>query len=452
MKALAFAAALLLTAHGANAKAADGAMASSSPFRYDDDVSEYADRKDLFGQLKHVSLGDGYASFGADLRERLETSDVALLGFRSRNAQTYDLHRLLLFADLHPENNVRLFIQIGSHLEAGRERTAPTDVDRLDLAQAFVDFSQSIGAGRLTVRLGRAEMSFDDGALIGLRDGPNVRQSWDGARISYADRILRLDVFAVRPVAIHEGIFDDASANGQSLQGAHASVDPSKALGFDLFWYHSVKPGVAVLGSSGRTQTNTVGAKLRFATGPYDGSLGVISQTGVVGPDHVRSFALHADLGRRFSKLNLSPHLSFRADVLSGGSPQSKYIGTFDALYPNVSYSTEATIEAPANLVQVGLVGKVTPTRRLEVQYTLEKLWRYSSQDAFYAAPLTALVLPDGTGDRSLGVEQQLSVRWRASDFVTLHAALVRFDAGSFIKRAGGSNETFCTVSLALRL
>ena len=81
MKALVFAAALLLTAHGANAKAADGAPASSSPFRYDDDVSEYADRKDLYGQLKHVNLGDGYASFGADLRERLETSDVALLGF-----------------------------------------------------------------------------------------------------------------------------------------------------------------------------------------------------------------------------------------------------------------------------------------------------------------------------------------------------------------------------------
>jgi hypothetical protein len=28
-------------------------------------------------------------------------------------------------------------------------------------------------------------MSFDDGAIIGLLDGPNVRQVWDGVRFTY---------------------------------------------------------------------------------------------------------------------------------------------------------------------------------------------------------------------------------------------------------------------------
>ena len=452
MRGFAVTIAIAVAAHSTSARADDGPPPSISPFRYDDDVSRYTGRDDLYGKLKRLDFDGGYVSFGADLRERVEASDVGLLGFRSRDAQAYDLHRLLVFGDVHLDDTARLFVQIGDHLDAGRRPTAPTDVDRLDLAQAFIDLSRPLGAGSLTVRLGRAEMSFDDGALIGLRDGPNIRQSWDGARVSYVARGLKLDAFAVAPVANRSGIFDDRAAQGQALQGVHASLDPSKAWGIDMFWYRSIKPNVAVLGSNGRARTDTVGARLRVKVGSYDGSLGAIGQTGAVGDRGVRAFALHGDFGRSFPGLAWTPHLALRADVLSGGDPQAQRIGTFDALYPNVAYSTEATIEAPANLIEIGLVGKASPSRRVDVQYTLERLWRYSTRDAFYAAPLIPLVAPDGAGDHNLGTEQQLSVRWRASPFVTLQAALVRFDTGRFIKRAGGSDETFGTLSLALRL
>ena len=78
-----------------------------------------------------------------------------------------------------------------------------------------------------------------------------------------------------------------------------------------------------------------------------------------------------------------SVHVGVRADVLSGGAPAEHTVGTFNALYPNVSYSTEATIEAPANLVQVGAVARVDPAAALSLQYTVEGLRRYTSRDAF---------------------------------------------------------------------
>jgi hypothetical protein len=48
-------------------------------------------------------------------------------------------------------------------------------------------------------------MRFDDGAIVSLRDGPNVRQSWDGLWSFYTLASGEIDVFAVKPVAVNLG-------------------------------------------------------------------------------------------------------------------------------------------------------------------------------------------------------------------------------------------------------
>lgn len=431
--------------------------APNSPFRYDDDPTAFsgASADNPYAKLKFIPLSNSsYLSFGADLRERVESSDVSLLRLRSRGSDTYDLHRLLVYADLQLGPDVRFFGQVGNHDELGRTPApAPTDVDSFDVQQAFVDLSHPIGDGRAILRVGRAEMSYDDGAIIGLRDGPNVRLDWDGVRASYVTAGWRWDAFAVRPVSVTAGVLDDRPLPGQALDGAHVSGALSAELGLNAFWYWNSNPSVALFGAAGQERTNTVGARLRERTGGFDGSVGLIGQTGSAeGGREVRAFAGHADVGWSFAGEPWSPHLTLRGDVLSGGAPTATRVSTFNALFPNYAYSTEATIEAPANLVEVAAVLRASPTPTLTLQYTLEGLWRYSTRDAFYAAPLVPLVRPDGGNDRFTGIEQQLSGSWRASPYVTFSAALVHFTAGEFVKRGGGRDETFAMFSAALRL
>ena len=427
---------------------------AGSPFRYDDHPTPYADAAGLYARLKYIPLGDGsYASFGADLRERVEATDGTFLGLGTRRSDLYDLHRLLVFGDLQFGPHLRAFVQLGDHDEAGRSPgPAPLDVDRLDLAQAFVDVAGEAAGGHAVLRVGRAEMSFDDGALIGLRDGPNVRQVWDGGRLSYVAGAWRWDAFAVRPVAVKPGVFDDGTLPGQSLEGVHLTVAPPGAVAADAFVYHDLMPQAALFGAAGKERTDTFGLRLRAHAGAFDGSAGAIGQTGEAAGRTVRAFALHADGGVSLPRVPWAPHLSLRADVLSGGDPKAGHVSTFNALYPNVAYSTEATIEAPANLIQSGLVLSATPLPALSLQYTVEGLWRFSSKDAFYAAPLFPLVQPDGSGDRYSGLEQQLRGVWRIGPHVTLTSALVHFSAGDFIRRGGGRDQTFGMTSLALRL
>ena len=379
------------------------------------------------------------------MRERVEASSDGLLGFRNPAANAYDLSRLLLFADLRFDD-FRAFVELGSHFEAGRAPAAlPTDVDRADLQQAFADYATSAGPGRLTLRGGRFEMSFDGGALIGLRDGPNVRQAWDGFWSFYTVGTTRLDAFVVRPVDVRPGAFDDGDVPGQTLWGVHVDAAPALTAPFKFtaFYYGNIMPDIFLSPRPGREETHTAGLRVLAAQGSFDGSVGMIGQIGAFSGDDVRAWAAHGDVGWTLSALPGTPRLGLRADVLSGGDNTHGTVHTFNALYPNYAYSTEATIEAPANLVQVGGVLSFTPVSPLTLHYTLEGNWRYSTRDAFYAAPVFALIPPDGTSRRFSGVEQQLEGTWRINPFLDLTAAFVRFGPAAFLRSAHARAEDF---------
>jgi hypothetical protein len=271
-------------------------------------------------------------------------------------------------------------------------------------------------------------------------------------RFTYLAGPWRWDAFAVEPVSVKPGVFDDGPLHDQSIEGVHVTLQPPGDLAADGFYYHNLNPQVSLYGASGEERTDTFGLRLRGSRGALDGSIGGIGQTGDATGRKVRAFALHGDLGWRFARVPWAPHVTLRSDVLSGGDPKAAHIATFNALYPNVAYSTEAAIEAPANLIQSGLVATAQPLRAVTLQFTLEGLWRYSTRDAFYAAPLFPLVRPTASDDAYSGVEQQLEASWRLNAFVTLKAAYVHFFAGDFIRQGGGRDEDFGMTSISLRL
>ena len=430
---------------------------AGSPFRYDDDVSQYAAqgaRVSLYDDLKYVPLGDDtgdYLSFGGDLRERVEVSSNALLGYRDKGLNAYDLHRLQVFADLHYDG-FQVFVQLGNETEAGRASgPLPTDIDRGDLAQGFIDYAFAAGPGNLTVRGGRFEMAYDEGALIGLRDGPNVRQVWDGLQSFYALPEVRIDAFLVKPVSVDPGYFDDRILAGQTLWGVHFSASPAliAPVKITAFYYGDTMPNVAFYRHPGKEQTHTFGLRLLASKDGFDGSIGGIGQVGTLASQNVLAWAAHADAGWTF-KAPWTPRLGIRTDILSGGGGGT--VHTFNALYPNYAYSTEATIEAPANLIQVGAVLGLHPFHSVTVNYTLEGLWRYSVRDAFYAAPTFPLVVPSGSSQRFSGVEQQVEATWRINKFLDLTAAFVHFETGAFLRSAHARSQDFGMTEFSVHL
>jgi len=116
------------------------------PFRYDEDWSFLSDNSrqtDWLDRLKYIPLGgeNWYVTLGGEIRERFELLDQPGFGTGPEDKNGYFLERYLLSSDFHLGSRVRVFTELQSGLENGRNGgPRPTDIDRLDLHQAFVDW------------------------------------------------------------------------------------------------------------------------------------------------------------------------------------------------------------------------------------------------------------------------------------------------------------------------
>src|SRR5450631_260144 len=179
-------------------------------YRYLDDPSR---RADLWDPLKYAplnGLGSVYLSMGGEARERYEYFNHPNWG-KDPQDNGYLLQRYFLHADLHLGEHARIFGQFQSSLEDGRKGgSRPTDRDVFDLHQAFLDLKLDIPAdGSLTLRSGRQELAYGSQRIISVREGPNVRQSFDGFRLMYRVGDIRIDGFATRLAQTNRQVFDD---------------------------------------------------------------------------------------------------------------------------------------------------------------------------------------------------------------------------------------------------
>lgn len=182
-----------------------------------------ARRTDIWDPLKYIPLnekGSWNLSIGGEARERYEYFNRPNWG-KDPQDNGYFLQRYFLHGDLHMGENVRLFAQLQSILEDGRKGgPRPTDGDELDLHQAFLDLKLDFPAdGSLTLRSGRQELAYGSQRIISVREGPNVRQSFDGFRLMYRTGDVRIDGFATKPALTNQHAFDDGPDNNKAIWG-----------------------------------------------------------------------------------------------------------------------------------------------------------------------------------------------------------------------------------------
>jgi hypothetical protein len=437
-------------------------------FRYDEDYSSFVDpskRSGLVPQLKYIPIGsDGtYVSLGGELRERFEWYGNAGFGIgqpagASRD-NNYLLQRLLLHADLHVNDNVRVFVQVG-HLAAFGESQGslgPTQDDRGELTQAFLDLSAPVGDGdRLTLRAGRQEMAFGSGRLVSEREGPNLRRDFDGGRaiLSLSDG-YRVDAFVTRPVRPEPGAFNDSSNLGEAFWGLYGTgkLPLLPGLSADLYYLGYNRANATFALGTGFEQRHTIGTRLFGKAAGWDWDFEAAGQFGRLGGDTIRAWTFASDTGYTFSSVAWQPRLGLKADIASGGGNTPNHtLGTFNALYPKVPYFTEAGLIAPANLIDFYPVVQVAPLKAVTLEVGWDVLWRQRTSDAIYRpgafGPIKGTA---GHGNAYIGNQVQIAAHWAASENIDLRAWYVHFTAGSAVTQAGGQAVDFAATSIAFK-
>jgi hypothetical protein len=435
-----------------------GAQAAPPAFkslRYDEDWRPLCARtgdKPLIDRLKCLTIGDGATlTLGGDLRERIEVLGPPGFGL-ARDHDHVFLHRALLHADLRVGDAVRGFVQVGYLDSSGREGPRPaTDVDRLDLMQAFVDLSRQLGTGRATLRVGRQEVNLGSARLVSLRDGPNARRAFDGARGFWATRGLRVDGFYLQPVEIRRGTFDDRTLGSEALYGLYATADLGKAGSLDLYWLGYRRDFARFAGVSGRETRDSFGLRAFGKAGALDWNVEGVVQTGEIGARSIRAWTIATDTGVTVGG-PLKPRLGLKADIASGNRrPAGGRFGTFNALYPRLPYFSEANLFVPANIIDLHPQIAIQPARDVTLTAGGDWAWRETRRDAIYLFPLSAVAGTAGQPGRFSGRQAILDAGWQATRRLNLSAEYVHFTPGAALRRARGKAGDFLMVAAGWR-
>src|SRR6201995_2803916 len=90
----------------------------------------------------------------------------------------------MLYFDVHYGKHFRSFVELKSGLNSYRTG-GPRQMDekKLDFQVAFFEVGKGGDRNGVKFRAGRQEMEYGSGRLIDVREGPNVRLSFDGFKI-----------------------------------------------------------------------------------------------------------------------------------------------------------------------------------------------------------------------------------------------------------------------------
>jgi Alginate export len=179
-----------------------GLLRQDEDYRY---LSNPTCRQDIWDHLKYVPLGsneDRFITVGGEVREWCEGFRNASWGLGTQDDNGYLLQRLTTYADIHAAPRIRFFVQLTSDIEAGRNGGPRPVIDesKLFFEEGFVDVVLSKARKEsLVLRLGRQEFEFGSGRFVDVREGPNVRQAFDGASLEWKTPSWTVDGLTTSP-------------------------------------------------------------------------------------------------------------------------------------------------------------------------------------------------------------------------------------------------------------
>jgi hypothetical protein len=431
------------------------ADANRPPFeklRYEEDYVYLLDSSRRSGPLdrfKFIPLtagGNVYLSLGGEVRERFEFTEDPAWGDDPQDRRGVFLQRYILHGDLHAGKAVRLFVQVLSALADGRAGgPSPVDENELKVQNAFVDLIIPLGKERLlTVRGGRQEVAYGSGRIVDVREGPNVRRTFDGGRLLFALPAWRVDLLALWPAEDDPGVFGDGTDRTRGLWGIYAVGRPGRIpAGFlDLYYLGYRDEGGRFAQGTEEETRHSLGARLWGETGGWDWNGEAVWQWGSFGRGEIRAWTVASFTGYTWGDAPLKPRAGLSANVASGDrDPDDADLQTFNPLFPRGSYFSELALLGPRNFWNLAPSLVLHPADGFSLTTDLDFFWRLQTADGTYAPDGRLLRDGTGTNERFVGSTLSFTAEWRIRRHLSLTAIYSHFFPGDFIRATGPAED-----------
>ena len=406
----------------------------------------------LGDRIKYILIDDKgmfYARLGGQYRVRWEhfTND----NWTDQNDEYYS-QRVGLHMSLHAGRQLRLFGEIYHGLTGNQDRLLQDD--EIDLHQGFLEWmplDEPIQS--LSIRLGRQEVSLGVSRLIGIRDGPNMRRSFDLGRITYQRGRLSADLFFGQEVNPQfdafdneSNLFDDANSTSPQvwaiyLQGPGFVSDGS----LDVYYIGFDSQTSLFNDVTGKETRHSIGVRSSGkARGVFSYNTELIAQFGQLAGNSIRAFNFETDWKYTVTTGSIRPTFGIKLDWSTGDKEAGDgTIHTFNPLFVNPAIYSLAGVNTPANLTSYHPNITLYPSGSLVVYLEYALFYRTNKNDGFYAPPRFQTRQAGEIEDRHIGDVVGLRIAWQVNRNLSMTLMGSYFIAGAFIQASGPSNDIF---------
>ncbi|MFD0766905.1 alginate export family protein [Mucilaginibacter lutimaris] len=429
--------------------------ASFKPLRYDENYNFLAKDTtvDWYHRLKFDPLNRSkttYLSFGGEARYQYFHFKNQDWGEAPVDNDGFVLSRFLAHADLHAGRHFHTFVQLQGSLADGQLDTpSPVDQNPLDLHQAFADYSTLLNTARLTFRVGRQELSYGSQRLVAVRELPNNRQSFDAAKVMYANKDIKLDIFYSNYVLAKPGVFDDSFNKSTRLWGIYTVFNHVPIIqNVDIYYLGLYKRSSTFDEGKGAERRHSLGARLWNSTTPLQYDIEGVYQFGDFAESDISAWTLSANLSYTFKQTRFEPQIGIKTEAISGDKNHGDgVLNTFNPLFPKGAYFGLAALIGPYNLLDAHPYVQLKLAKRLDLAIDYDLFWRMNRNDGLYA--VNGRLLYPSTAGTSKQIGRQLGgeLSYLVSKYLSFRQELTWFHSGDFLKQAGPGKDILMTGS-----
>jgi hypothetical protein len=298
------------------------------------------------------------------------------------------------------------------------------------------------------LRAGRQQIGFDIQRFISVRDGPNVRQSYDALWADYELTDWRFISFYSQPVQTRDlRTFDDYSSNHLTYGGVRAEYKITSSSAISVILSQFKQNNAHFPSISGNEQRDILDIRYSGAKNGFDWDAEGMGQSGRFATENVRAWAVGSRLGYTVTAVTWSPRFGLQVDAASGDSnPHDGTLGTFNPLFPNGYYVTLSGYTGYTNFIHIKPSITLTPFAGLTALFAVAPQWRETTADAIYTQPDIGVPGSSGHGSAFTGTYFQTRFDWRINSHLTAALEAVHFDVADTIRQLGGHDGNYVGV------
>lgn len=424
--------------------------AQETPFEFNllrqqDEIHHFQGRQQSFSEkLKWISLGEtAVLSLGGSYRFQTEGFINQEFDKQAGQDDIWILNRLMFHADLRWADDLQVYAELNSSNISGKDPLSPVDRDDLAFNQLFLRYRFDKNWEGL---LGRQNMRLGSGRLIDIREGPNVRLSFDMAQLSLKTSNTAILGFFGVPVRQLPGVFDNDFLNfSEYITGIYGTRNWGEAVNLDAYLLYKREDDKTW--SAGTADDNRVSIGLRhfgsWRNMIFDNEF--VYQTGDFGGQRIQAWTLSFNVKKPVPLWGGVANLGIKTEAISGDrNPSDSRLNTFDALYPRGAYFGRVARFGPSNLLDLHpYVNWSKDGFYLEVDY--DAFWRFSIRDGIYN-PALILTYPPTNDVRFIAQQIGSITGWVLNRHLALELETNLIFPGAFLTESNLGDTLFHAV------